>query len=517
MPADAAAGTLRVILGDQLSRDVAALEGLDPAADVVLMAEVMGECTYVRHHKKKIAFVLSAMRHFAAELQAEGIRVDYRRLDDPDNRGSLRDEVVAAVMRHRPSRIVVTEPGEWRVLQDMETWEEAAGLPLEIRPDDRFIASRPRFAAWAGKRKQLTMEYFYRDMRKETGLLMARDGEPEGGQWNLDRENRKRLPGGLTPPEPLRIPPDDITREVLDLVTARFPDHFGDLEPFWFAVTARDAERAFDHFVRTALPRFGDYQDAMKQDGPTLYHAVAALYLNAGLLDPLAACRRVERAYRAGRVPLNAAEGFIRQVIGWREYVRGVYWLKMPDYAETNALEAHRPLPDFYWTGKTEMNCLRQCIGQTKREAYAHHIQRLMVTGNFALLAGIEPRQVCEWYLIVYADAYEWVELPNTHGMALFADGGVLGSKPYAASGKYIDRMSDYCRHCRYDVGKSTGKDACPFNSLYWQFLEVNRERLKGNRRMALTYRNLDRMDDARRQALNDQAARFLTTLSANA
>jgi deoxyribodipyrimidine photolyase-related protein len=509
----AGASTLRFVLGDQLSGNISSLDGLDPASDVVLMAEVNAECTYVGHHKKKIAFILSGMRHFAQELRSQGIRVDYRRLDSPDNRGDFRTELIEAVRRHRPGRVVVTEPGEWRVLRDMEGWEEAAGVPVEIRTDGRFLATRERFARWAQGRRSLRMEYFYREMRKETGLLMGGDGRPEGGRWNFDRENRKRLPALEEIPKPLRHAPDPITREVMELVSHRFGGHFGELEPFWFGVTAKEAEASLDHFIRHGLPRFGDYQDAMKEGEPTLFHAVVGLYLNVGLLDPLEVCRKVEAAYRSGEVPINAAEGFIRQVIGWREYVRGIYWLEMPEYATGNFLGVARPLPDFYWTGETEMNCLRQCIRQTRREAYTHHIQRLMVTGNFALLAGLEPSQVEEWYLCVYADAFEWVELPNTHGMALFADGGVLGSKPYAASGKYIQRMSDYCKECRHDVKEAVGPDACPFNFLYWDFLARNRDRLAGNPRMGLVYKALDRMEPDRLAGIRARASDFLATL----
>jgi deoxyribodipyrimidine photolyase-related protein len=501
---------LRFVLGDQLSLSVSSLRGADRETDVILMAEALDECTYVRHHVKKIAFLLSAMRHFAAALEADGFRVDYRRLDDAGNAGSFKGELAAAVKRHRPDRVIVTEPGEWRVREDMLSWEDDSDVPVEIRPDDRFVCPIPDFARWADGRKTLRMEYFYREMRRKTGLLLDDSGEPEGGKWNFDSENRSKLPKGIRPPEPARFEPNGATREVIELVGARFPDHFGELEPFWFAVAGADAVRAFDRFVDTALPLFGDYQDAMKQGEKTLYHAVIGLYLNAGLLDPLEVCRRVEAEYRAGRVPLNSAEGFIRQIIGWREYIRGIYWLRMPEYAETNFFGAHRPLPDFYWTGETDMNCLRQCIGQTKQEAYAHHIQRLMVTGNFALLAGVEPKAVCEWYLLVYADAYEWVELPNTHGMALFADGGVLASKPYASSGKYMDRMSDYCRHCRHDVKQATGPDACPFNFLYWNFLAVNADRLSRNPRMAMMYRTLGRMNEDRVAAMKKQAAEFI-------
>jgi deoxyribodipyrimidine photolyase-related protein len=508
------APTLRFVLGDQLTRTVSSLSDLDPGRDVILMAEVPAECTYVRHHKKKIAFILSAMRHFAKELTVEGIHVDYRVLDAPDNRGDFVNELKAAVNRHGANRVVVTEPGEWRVMEDMRGWEEATGVPVEIRPDSRFLASRGRFEEWAEGRKSLRMEYFYREMRRDTGLLMGPDGKPEGGEWNYDKANRKRLPEGKVPPTPKQHPPDDITREVLALVDTHFPHHFGSLEPFWFAVSAEQARESLAHFVTETLPGFGDYQDAMKEEAPTLFHAVIGLYLNTGLLDPVDACQAVEGAYRSGNAPLNAAEGFIRQIIGWREYIRGIYWLRMPAYAETNFLEASRPLPNFYWTGDTEMNCLRQCVIQTRDEAYAHHIQRLMVTGNFALLAGIAPNEVEEWYLSVYADAFEWVELPNTHGMALFADGGILGSKPYAASGRYIDRMSDYCATCRYQVKDTQGPEACPFNFLYWDFLARNQDELRGNPRMGLVYNSLGRMDPDRLARMRSQAKTFLENLT---
>jgi len=503
-------GRLRFVFGDQLSRKVSSLRDIDLDKDVVLMTEVVEECTYVRHHPKKIAFLFSAMRHFAEELMAEGIHVDYRRLDSDGNTGSFRDELLAAVARHKPSSVSATEPGEWRVLQDVMSWRKEAGIPVDIRNDERFVSSISEFTDWTNGRKSLRMEYFYRDMRRKTGLLVDDFDKPVGGKWNFDAQNRRALPNNKQPPEPMHFAPDDLTRGVIELVRERFGHHFGDLEPFWFAVTRSEALKAFEHFVKTALPLFGDYQDAMKQGEKTLFHAVIGLYLNAGLLDPLECCRRVETEFYEERVPLNEAEGFIRQIIGWREFMRGIYWLKMPEYADTNFFGAKRRLPDFYWSGETDLNCLRQCIGQTKEEAYAHHIQRLMVTGNFALLAGVEPKEVEEWYLSVYADAYEWVELPNTHGMALFADGGVLGSKPYAASGKYINRMSDYCDHCRYDVKKTTGPDACPFNFLYWNFLAENRDQLARNPRMAMIYRTLDRMSSDRVSSIQKQAQGFL-------
>ena len=504
--------SLVLLLGDQLTPSLSSLAAAECGRGVVLMVEVVEEATYVRHHKKKISFLFSAMRHFAEVLEGEGWQVDYVKLDDPDNRGSFTGELERAIARHDPERVLATEPGEWRVRAAMESWSERFGLPVEILEDDRFLCSRAAFADWAEGRKQLRMEFFYREMRRKSGLLM--DGEaPEGGRWNFDAENRKPAKTDLFMPKPAHSEPDETTREVLDLVAQRFPDHFGDLEPFWFAVTAEGAEAALAHFLQNALPSFGDYQDAMLADERFLYHSVLSLYINAGLLDPLEVCRRVEAEYRAGRAPLNAAEGFIRQIIGWREYVRGIYWLKMPDYVHENFFEAARPLPDFYWTAETEMACIRAAVTQTKEEAYAHHIQRLMVTGNFALLAGIDPKAVHEWYLAVYADAYEWVEAPNTLGMALFADGGLLGSKPYAASGNYINKMSDYCSGCAYDVKRKTGEGACPFNALYWDFLARNEDKLRGNPRLAQIYRTWDRMADDKRADYRKSATAFLETL----
>ena len=504
---------LRYLFADHLSRGVTSLDGLDKARDVVLMAEVAAEADHVPHHPKKIAFLFSAMRHLAAELRAEGVTVDYVTLDAPGNAGSLRGELARAVGRHRPERVVVTEPGEWRVLDDALGWEAAVGVPVEIRADRRFFCSRTAFAGWARGRRQVRMEPFYRAMRRKTGLLMDEDGAPLGGRWNYDADNRERLPEGAATAAPLRFEPDETTREVLDLVRRRFGNRFGDLEPFWFAVTRRDALKALAHFVEHALPRFGPYQDAMRQGDAWLFHSALSQYLNCGLLCPREVCAAAERAYRQGSAPLASVEGFVRQILGWREFVRGVYWLRMPGYAKLNALQAERPLPDFYWTGETDLNCLKQVIGQTRREALSHHIQRLMVTGNFALLAGILPAEVCEWYLAVYADAFEWVELPNTLGMALHADGGYLGSKPYAASGAYIGRMSDFCRHCRYSVAEKSGPDACPFNYLYWHFLVRNRAALGRNPRLAQAYRTLDKLPEGRIAAIMRDAAGFLDGL----
>ncbi|MEH6409328.1 MAG: cryptochrome/photolyase family protein [Hyphomonas sp.] len=503
---------LILVLGDQLTPTLSGLAAASSEHDRVLMAELHDEATYVRHHKKKIAFIFSAMRHFAEELRASGWTVDYVYLDAPDNQGSFSAQVAQAVSRHRPGRVIVTEAAEWRVSQMQSGWQTQLPVPVDILPDDRFLCTPSAFKEWAAGRKQLRMEYFYRDMRRKTGLLMDGD-KPAGGKWNLDAENRKAAAADLFMPRPMACRPDAITQDVLTLIESRFGSHFGELAPFWFAVTRTDAEAAFDAFVEQALPYFGDYQDAMVEDEPFLYHSVIAQYLNCGLLDPLRVCRQVEAAYRAGKAPLNAAEGFIRQIIGWREYVRGIYWLKMPGYDRSNFFGHTRSLPDFYWTAETDMACTKAALKQTRDEAYAHHIQRLMITGNFAMLAGIDPYALHEWYLSVYADAYEWVELPNTVGMSQFADGGLLASKPYAASGAYINRMSNYCKSCRYDVKMRTGPDACPFNALYWDFIARHRDKISNNPRMAQAMRTYDKFTASEQQRIAASAANFLASL----
>jgi deoxyribodipyrimidine photolyase-related protein len=502
---------LRVVLGDQLSPDLSALEGISPG-DTVFMAEVIGECTYVRHHAKKLVLVLSAMRHFAEELRELGHRVDYVRLDDPDNTQTLTGEVVRAAARHTSRQIIATAPGEWRVREAMDAWVSPGGAAPDIRDDTRFLCTIDAFSRWAYGKRELRMEFFYRDMRRRHNILM--DGaRPAGGRWNYDAENRKRLAAGAQIPPPPTHPPDAVTKSVMAMVAARFPNHFGAVDGFDLPVTRAAAQAQFAAFLHERLPQFGDWQDAMHIGAPLIYHAGIAAALNIGLLNPLALCRLVEAEWREGRAPLNAAEGFIRQILGWREFVRGIYWLKMPGYAALNALGAKRKLPEFYWTGETKMRCLRETITDTRHHAYAHHIQRLMITGNFALLAGIDPAEVDDWYMTVYADAYEWVEMPNTRGMALFADGGIVGSKPYAASGAYINRMSNYCRSCDYDVTDATGPNACPFNALYWDFIDRHKARFSNNIRMAMPLRNLERMKAERLDAIKARAQEVYDSL----
>ena len=506
--------TLILVMGDQLSESLPALREADPLRSRVLMCELAEETRYVRHHRRKLAFVLSAMRHFAVELRAAGHSVDYVSLEDPENTGDFTGELQRAIRRHGARCVRTTVAGEWRVRKVQESWRQGAlGVAVEILPDDRFLCSPETFSAWAEGRRELRQEFFYREMRRRTGFLME-GAQPVGGRWNFDAQNRRPAPAGTRFAGPKPFEPDAVTREVLALVERRFADHPGALVPFRYAVTRGDAQAALEHFLRHALPQFGATQDAMLAGEPFMNHAVLSAYLNVGLLDPRSVCERAEREWREGRAPLEAVEGFIRQILGWPEYVRGIYWREMPSYRDRNALGANRPLPEFFWTGDTPLACVSQVIRQTLEHAYAHHIQRLMVTGNFALLAGLDPKAVHEWYLAVYVDAFEWVELPNTVGMSQYADGGLLASKPYAASGAYLRRMSDYCRGCRFDPRRRTGPGACPFNYLYWDFLDRHRARLSGNVRLKPMYLAWERLGAAEQQACRDDARAFLATLA---
>ncbi len=504
--------TLRYIHHDQLSESISCLDGLT-SGDIVLMIESRSEFTRVKHHKKKIAFWISAMRHFADSLRKKGHEVLYHSLDHAQSADAFLPEISRIVQDKNMSEVVFTEPSDYLTLQKILSWKADVSVTVTMRPDNRFLCSQDEFKTWAGSKKQLRMEFFYREMRKRHAILMDKD-QPIGGQWNFDSENRKPPKSGLTIPAPFSQPVDDISEQACRVANAEFPDHFGSVAPFYFAVTRAQALVALSSFIKQRLENFGHYQDAMIENEPWMYHSHISFYLNTGLLLPLECIRAAEHAYEHSGAPLNAVEGFIRQILGWREFVRGIYWLKMPDYAEENFLEAKRDLPAFYWTGATKMNCLKQCVTETHDHAYAHHIQRLMVLGNFALIAGLHPDAVNEWYHIVYADAYQWVELPNVTGMILFADGGFLGSKPYAASGAYINKMSDYCKNCHYNVKDKEGETACPFNYLYWDFLERNYDKLHKNQRMSMIYSTLRRMSPEKRKQIADDSQRFLEQLS---
>ncbi|MCS7048525.1 MAG: cryptochrome/photolyase family protein [Verrucomicrobiae bacterium] len=501
---------LVVVLGDQLDPNSAAFDGFDPQHDAVWMAEVPAEAEYVWSHKARIAIFLAAMRHFRDALRARGITVHYRELTMDDPTGSQHQPVTLgtvlaeSVRRLQPQRVVVVEPGEWRVREQLR----AAVPALEIRPDRHFYCSREEFAEHVATRRQLRLEFFYREMRQRHRVLLDAKGQPVGGRWNYDAENRAafgRHGPGLVP-RPVGFAPDETTRAVLDLVQQRFASHPGSLARFDWPVTRTQAQEALADFVHNRLPLFGRYQDAMWQRQPFLYHSRLSAALNLKLLNPREVVEAAVDAYTRGAAPLASVEGFVRQILGWREYVRGIYWHYMPEYLNRNALGASAPLPKWYWTAETEMNCLREVVSQTLEYGFAHHIQRLMVTGLYALLLGVNPVEVHRWYLAVYVDAVEWVELPNVLGMSQFADGGLMASKPYVATGKYIQRMSNYCDGCRYRPDKATGPDACPFTTLYWDFLMRHRKLLERNQRMALQVQNLERLTSGERAAIRRQA-----------
>jgi deoxyribodipyrimidine photolyase-related protein len=508
---------LIVILGDQLSFSSPALAQFDPLQDKVLMIEAGGEASAVWSHKARITLFLSAMRHFANAIAERGWPLDYVMLNDPVDQ-DFGSRLQAAIARHQPQAVKVVEPGEWRMRDLIEKTCQAAGVPLMLLDDTHFLCSRHEFADWARGKKELRMEFFYRVMRKKYAVLM--DGkEPTGGAWNFDAENRsaypkrgKQIGPGLIPP-PAGFAPDAVTQQVMDLVQTHFADHPGELKSFAWPVTREQALQALTVFIETRLPQFGVYQDAMWTNTPFGWHALLSAALNLHLLDPREVIEQAEQAYRSGRVPLESVEGFIRQVLGWREFIRGMYWLDMPGMKLANHYGHERALPRWFWTGETQMACLRDSIGQTLQHGYAHHIQRLMVMGNFALLAELSPQQVGDWYLAVYVDAVEWVELPNTAGMALHACGSRFTSKPYVSSGAYINRQSNYCSGCRYDPAVRTGETACPFTTLYWHFLDRHAATLSANPRTALMTKNLEKLPETERAAIREWASVILSEL----
>jgi deoxyribodipyrimidine photolyase-related protein len=521
---------LIVVLGDQLDADSTVFEGFDPELDWIWMAEVSGEATHVWNSQCRIAIFLAAMRHFRDRLRERGWPVAYRQLNVSGSHWSFGDradlglaegaETLASQLgltldRLRPAEVHAVDPGEWRLKDQLQEVARAAGIAWVTRPDQHFFSSPEDFAAHARGRKQLRLEFFYRELRQRTGFLMDGD-QPAGGQWNYDAENResfgKQGPGFV--PAPRRFLPDALTQEVLVMVQERFGSHPGSVAAFDWPLTSAEAQSTLDDFIAHRLPEFGRWQDAMWTGEPWLYHSRLSAVLNLKLLHPRTVLDATENAYRSGRVPLPAAEGFIRQILGWREYVRGVYWHSMPGYLERNALGAHQPLPRFFWTGDTEFNCLRHSLRQTLDLGYAHHIQRLMVTGLFSLLVGVHPKEVHGWYLAVYVDAVEWVELPNTLGMSQYADGGVMASKPYIATGKYIQRMSNYCQGCRFDPAQATGPKACPFTTLYWDFLARHQALLAKNPRMSLQVRNLARMAPEQLATIGRQASELREQLA---
>ena len=503
---------LCVILADQLNQEITSLNDFDKDLDEILICELKKNFTDINHHKKKIVYQISCMRHFGIEMDRLGFKINYLKLDNPDNENSYTSEIMKLINDKGIDKVIVAEPSTYDEMESIKNWQNTIGIDVEIRKNDLFFCDIDEFKAWAEGRKELRLEFFYRMLRRKHNVLMNGD-QPEGGAWNFDKKNRKPIARKVSIPKTYTCIIDQETQDIINLVNLEFSDHFGCTDNFVFAVTRHDALEAMNRFIEERLVNFGDYQDAMTSKDPWLFHSHLSMYLNNGLLKPKECIELAEKAFYESKAPINSVEGFIRQILGWREYVRGLYWLKMPDYRDLNELAGEVPLPSFYWDGETKMNCLKISIENTRDNAYSHHIQRLMVLGNFALLVGIRPVELNEWFLSVYADAYEWVELPNVSGMALFADGGIMASKPYASSGAYINRMSDYCKDCHFNVKEKIGSEACPFNYLYWNFLDKNRERLSSNPRLGLAYRNLNKMPDNQLDSINESALNFFKNI----
>ncbi|MCK6388617.1 MAG: cryptochrome/photolyase family protein [Zoogloea sp.] len=499
------APTLRLVLGDQLNPLHSWFA--TPRDDVIhVLIELRQETDYVLHHAQKILAIFAAMREFARQLREAGHRVHYVAIDNPSNRQTLPANLDALIAAHGAGAFEYQAPDEWRLDAQLADYARGLAIPARMVSSEHFLTTRSEAAELFEGRKQWLMEHFYRAMRRRHGVLMDGD-KPVGGQWNFDHDNRKPWPG--TPAEPRDPRPRHDHSALWQTIVAAGVESFGNpqADALPWPLNRAEALAQLDAFVAEALPHFGDYQDALSTRGWRLFHSLLSFALNTKMIGPREVVARSEAAWRAGQVPLAAAEGFIRQILGWREYVRGVYWARMPAYAESNALGHDRPLPAWFWTGKTRMRCLAESVGQSLEHAYAHHIQRLMVIGNFALLAGLDPAEVHRWYLGVYIDAFEWVELPNTVGMSQFADGGLLATKPYVSSAAYLDRMGDYCKGCHYDRKARSGSHACPFNALYWDFFDRQRGRLGGNHRLGMVYRQLDKMEGSTLDALRSQAA----------
>lgn len=502
---------LAIVLWDQCSINLSSLRNINKDRDVVLLPEIWEDATYVKHHKKKLLFIYATYRNFVTELKSQGYNLMHLKLDSEKNL-----TLTEVIERYESdfSKIVITEPSEYRVEKELSELEKRIKDKLLILADDRFYCSKEEFRNWVGDNKSIRMEYFYRKMRIDHAILLNKDKTPIGGKWNYDKSNRNPIKENIEISQRPKFQESKIVKELKKLINDEFKENFGDIDEFDFPVTRKDANEWLEFFITKCLVNFGHYQDAMMVDGHYLFHSVISMLINIGLLSPKYVCKVAEEKYRAGAAPLESVEGFIRQIIGWREFVRGVYFLKMPQYKEMNFFNAKNRLPDFYWTGETKMRCLSNVVMQTKKYAYSHHIQRLMITGNFALLAGLDVEEVCDWYLIVYADAYDWVELPNTLGMALFGDGGFFASKPYAASGNYINKMSNFCKGCYYDVKTNDKENSCPYNTLYWDFMIRNEDKLRNNMRLKYVFSTLDKMTKEKKKCLTQRSEQMLKNLN---
>lgn len=506
------AHTLRLILGDQLNPQHSWFQQVDRQVVYVLM-EVRQETDYVLHHAQKILAIFAAMRDFAQQLRAAGHRVRYVTFEDPSNRHSIPDNLTALAAHYGVRQVQWQHADEWRLDTQLQQWADTQALACSAVDSEHFLTSRNELATQMRGRRQWLMEHFYRRMRRRYRLLLDNHEQPVGGKWNFDHENRKPWRG--TPAEPTDWRPCHDHRVLWEKLQRCDVPSFGDPQAnaFRWPLNRQEALSCLEAFITHALPHFGDYEDAMSSQAPRLFHSLLSFSLNVKMLHPLEVLERAERAWRDGQAPLAAVEGFTRQILGWREYVRGIYWAHMPGYESLNAFGHDLPLPHWFWTGNTRMRCLQQCIQQSLQSAHAHHIQRLMVIGNFALLAGLDPAAVHRWYLGIYIDAFEWVELPNTLGMSQHADGGLIATKPYISSAAYLHRMSDYCQGCVYKPTQKTGPHACPFNALYWDFLARNAQELGDKGRMTLMYRQWQKMPPEQQAALRTHAEQLRQNL----
>lgn len=505
------ASTLRLILGDQLNSGHSWFNDCDDEIIYVMM-EIRQETDYVTHHIQKVVAFFASMRNFRDWLTERGHKVHYLTLDDPDNQQDLSENITRIIEEKKCLRFEYLQPDEYRLDQQLE--ELCAQLDIETTclESEHFLTSRDELAIFFGEKKYL-METFYRHIRKQNGWLMEND-KPVGGRWNYDKENRKSLPKSKEVLKP-KLFDHDVT-ELVELLQSEGVSTIGKIEAKHFIWPAERSEclAILGFFFKECFSDYGRYQDAMHTDYWSLFHSRISFALNSKMLNPREVVDKAITYYEEhDEVDIAAVEGFIRQIIGWREFMRGVYWAEMPEYARCNKLNHQRSLPAFYWSGKTKMNCLKHAISQSLQHAYAHHIQRLMITGNFALLAGIHPDKVDEWYLGIYIDAIEWVEITNTRGMSQFADGGIFATKPYVSSANYINKMSNYCLSCHYSHKEKVGNAPCPFNSLYWQFLERHRSAFKNNRRMSMMYSLLDKMDSGEKMKILQQAEEYLGDL----
>ncbi len=492
-----------LVLGDQLNRFIPPLRDAEPGHTRVLLIESESLARELPHHKQKLVLVFSAMRHFARELEEDGFAVDYYRGE------SFVDGLARHLTDHPGAEIDMARPSDFGYEDRLHAAVEGGGGTLRVVENALWLTTEEEFDTWAKGRKSLRLEYFYRDVRKSRGWLMDPFGDPVGGRWNFDADNREVPEPGHEFPEPPRFPPDALTRSVMDEVESRFPDHFGEVEAFAWPVTRAQALEALEDFCAHRLARFGPFEDAMVSGEPVLYHSLLSVPMNLGLLTAREVCERVLEAWSSpdSAIPIQSVEGFLRQVLGWREFIRHVYRRSMPEIREANGLEHTAPLPPAYWGGETGMRCMAETVGQLRATGHTHHIQRLMVLGNLALVAGVDPRDLNDWFLGCYVDALDWVVTPNVMGMSQYADLGSFTSKPYAASGKYVQRMSDYCEGCRYDPGETVGEDSCPLNSLYWDFIDRHSNRFEGHPRMALMVRNWRRRAEADRAGIRTRAA----------